>query len=294
MQKEEKQMSDMNHKEIKKETEGSYILLSNKEVKRSWINWLFNNQANYNYERMMGTGFLHAMVPIAKKLYKDDMEKQREMLRRHTGFFNCEPCIGSAIAGLTVAMEEQKAAGGEIEGEAVTSIKTGLMGPLSGIGDSIIQGVIVPLLLAFAIDMASGGSVVAPIVYSLVMIAVVFGISYTLFMTGYKKGSGAILNILENGIVNKIIAGANIMGCMVLGALVANYVSMSCGIQIQQTADSVFSVQEQLFDTIIPKLLPLLLTLGSYKMLKKGWSSVKVLLLIVIIGVIGGVTGILG
>lgn len=287
-------MSDMNHKEIKKETEGSYILLSDKEVKRSWINWLFNNQANYNYERMMGTGFLHAMVPIAKKLYKDDMEKQREMLRRHTGFFNCEPCLGSAIAGLTVAMEEQKAAGGEIEGEAVTSIKTGLMGPLSGIGDSIIQGVIVPLLLAFAIDMASGGSVVAPIVYSLVMIAVVFGISYTLFMTGYKKGSGAILNILENGIVNKIIAGANIMGCMVLGALVANYVSMSCGIQIQQTADSVFSVQEQLFDTIIPKLLPLLLTLGSYKMLKKGWSSVKVLLLIVIIGVIGGVTGILG
>lgn len=287
-------MSDMNHKEIKKETEGSYILLSNKEVKRSWINWLFNNQANYNYERMMGTGFLHAMVPIAKKLYKDDMEKQREMLRRHTGFFNCEPCLGSAIAGLTVAMEEQKAAGGEIEGEAVTSIKTGLMGPLSGIGDSVIQGVIVPLLLAFAIDMASGGSVVAPIVYSLVMIAVVFGISYTLFMTGYKKGSGAILNILENGIVNKIIAGANIMGCMVLGALVANYVSMSCGIQIQQTADSVFNVQEQLFDTIIPKLLPLLLTLGSYKMLKKGWSSVKVLLLIVIIGVIGGVTGILG
>lgn len=287
-------MSDMNHKEIKKESEGSYILLSNKEVKRSWINWLFNNQANYNYERMMGTGFLHAMVPIAKKLYKDDMEKQREMLRRHTGFFNCEPCLGSAIAGLTVAMEEQKAAGGEIDGEAVTSIKTGLMGPLSGIGDSIIQGVIVPLLLAFAIDMASGGSVVAPIVYSLVMIAVVFGISYTLFMTGYKKGSGAILNILENGIVNKIIAGANIMGCMVLGALVANYVSMSCGIQIQQTADSVFSVQEQLFDTIIPKLLPLLLTLGSYKMLKKGWSSVKVLLLIVIIGVIGGVTGILG
>ncbi len=287
-------MSDMNHKEIKREAEGSYVLLSNKEVKRSWINWLFNNQANYNYERMMGTGFLHAMVPIAKKLYKDDMEKQREMLRRHTGFFNCEPCLGSAIAGLTVAMEEQKAAGGEIEGEAVTSIKTGLMGPLSGIGDSIIQGVIVPLLLAFAIDMASGGSVVAPIVYSLVMIAVVFGISYTLFMTGYKKGSGAILNILENGIVNKIIAGANIMGCMVLGALVANYVSMSCGIQIQQTADSVFSVQEQLFDTIIPKLLPLLLTLGSYKMLKKGWSSVKVLLLIVIIGVIGGVTGILG
>lgn len=269
-------------------------LLSNKDIKRSWLIWLFNNQSNYNYERMMGTGFLHSMVPIAKKLYKDDIENQRKMLKRHSGFFNCEPCLGSAITGLTVAMEEQKAAGNDIDGEAITSIKTGLMGPISGIGDSVIQGVMVPLLLAFAIDMSSNGSVIAPILYSLTMIAVVFGISYTLFMTGYKKGSDAILSILENGVVNKIIAGANIMGCMVLGSLVANYVSMNCGIQIQQTAESVFSVQEQLFDTILPKLLPLLLTLGSYKLLKKGLSSVKVLLIIVLIGAIGGMTGILG
>lgn len=268
--------------------------LTSKEVKRSWITWLFNNQANYNYERMMGTGFLHSMVPVARKLYADDIEKQRSMLKRHTGFFNCEPCVGSAVVGLTVAMEEQKAAGGEIDGEAITSIKTGLMGPLSGIGDSMIQGVIVPLLLAFAIDMSSNGSVAAPIVYALVMTAVVFAISYSLFMLGYKKGSDAILSILENGIINKIIAGANIMGCMVLGALVANYVSMSCGIQIQQSAESVFNVQEQLFDTILPKMLPLLLTLGCYQMLKKGLSSIKVLLVIVAIGVIGGLTGILG
>ncbi len=269
-------------------------LLTNHDVKRSWLIWLFNNQSNYNYERLMGTGFMHSMVPIAKKLYKEDIDKQREMLKRHSGFFNCEPCLGSAITGLTVAMEEQKAAGNDIDGEAITSIKTGLMGPISGIGDSVIQGVLVPLLLAFAIDMSSNGNIIAPILYSLTMIAVVFGISYTLFMTGYKKGSDAILSILENGIVNKIIAGANIMGCMVLGALVANYVSMNCGIQIQKTADSVFSVQEQLFDTILPKFLPLLLTLGSYKLLKKGLSSVKVLLIIVLIGAVGGITGILG
>jgi len=276
--------------QVKKETNK----LTDKEVRRSWITWLFNNQANYNYERMMGTGFMHSMVPIAKKLYKDDVEKQKEMLKRHAGFFNCEPCLGSSITGLTVAMEEQKAAGGDIDGEAITSIKTGLMGPISGIGDSVIQGVIVPLLLAFAIDMASTGNMAAPIIYALIMIAVVFGISYSLFMMGYKKGSDAILKLLENGIINKIISGANIMGCMVLGALVANYVSMSCGIQISQSAESVFNVQEQLFDAIIPKLLPLLMTLSCYQMLKKGLSSVKVLLVIMAVGIIGGMTGILG
>ena len=286
-------MSELEKNGAEKQAE-SYSLLSKSDVKRSWINWLFNNQANYNYERMMGIGFLHSMVPIAKKLYKDDIEKQREMLQRHTGFFNCEPCLGSTIAGLTVAMEEQKAGGAEIDAEAITSVKTGLMGPISGIGDSVIQGVIVPLLLAFAIDLSSSGNMAAPIIYTLIMIAVVFGISYSLFMMGYKKGSDAILNVLENGVINKIIEGANIMGCMVLGALVANYVSMKCGINIQQTADTSFSIQEQLFDTIVPKILPLLMTLGCYKMLKKGLSSIKVLLIIIVIGVIGGLTGILG
>ncbi|MDD3337363.1 MAG: PTS system mannose/fructose/sorbose family transporter subunit IID [Lachnospiraceae bacterium] len=291
-------MPDMENKDVMSEettekSKSAYSLLGKKDVKCSWLIWLFNNQANYNYERMMGIGFLHSMVPVARKLYKDDVDKQREMLQRHTGFFNCEPCVGSAVAGLTVAMEEQKAAGEEIDGEAITSVKTGLMGPLSGIGDSVIQGVIVPLLLAFAIDMASKGSFVVPIIFSLVMVAVVFGISYPLFMLGYKQGSNAILNILENGIINKIIAGANIMGCMVLGALVANYVSMNCGISIPQGEGDPFSIQAQLFDVIVPSLLPLLLTLGSYKLMKKGWSSIKVLILIVVIGIIGGLTGIL-
>lgn len=267
--------------------------LTKNDIKKSWLTWLFNNQACYNYERMMGIGFLHSMVPLAKKLYKDDIEKQREMLERHTGFFNCEPCFASSVVGLTAAMEEQKANGADIDGEAITAIKSGLMGPLSGIGDTVIQGVIVPLLLAFAIDLSSNGNFAIPIIYSLIMVAVVFGISYSGYTLGYKNGSEAILDMLENGILNKLINSANIMGCMVLGALVANYVSVSCGINIQQSADSVFSVQQQLFDAILPKMLPLLLTLGCYKLLKKGNSALKVMLFIVVIGIIGGVTGIL-
>lgn len=269
-------------------------ILAQKDVNKIWLTWLFNNQSCYNYERMMGIGFLHSMVPAFKKLYKDDVEKQREALRRHTGFFNCEPCFASSIVGLTVAMEEQKALGADIDEDAVTAVKSGLMGPLSGIGDTVIQGVIVPLLLAFAIDLSKSGNLAAPVLYSLIMLAVVFGISYYGMNLGYKKGSDAILNMLQNGVFTKIISGANIMGCMVLGALVANYVSMKCGINIPQGADSVFSIQTQLFDAILPKMLPLLLTLGCYKLLQKGQSSIKVMLIIVATGVIGGLFGILG
>lgn len=274
------------------ETVDKKNLLTSKEVNRAWLLWLFNNQACYNYERMMGIGFLHAMTPAFRKLYKDNKDLRIEAMQRHTSFFNCEPCLGSSIVGLVLAMEEQKALGAELDNDAITSIKTGLMGPLSGIGDTLIQGVILPLLIAFAVDFAKGGNWVIPLVFSLVMAIIVFGISRFGFLLGYRKGSDAILSMLENGVIKRLISAASIMGCMVLGALVVNFVTMKCGISIPQ-AEGSFSMQEQLFDAILPSMLPLLLTLDCYKMLKAGKSSVLVMLVIIAIGVIGGLTGIL-
>lgn len=274
------------------ETVDKKNLLTSKEVNRAWLLWLFNNQACYNYERMMGIGFLHAMTPAFRKLYKDNKDLRIEAMQRHTSFFNCEPCLGSSIVGLVLAMEEQKALGAELDNDAITSIKTGLMGPLSVIGDTLIQGVILPLLIAFAVDFAKGGNWVIPLVFSLVMAIIVFGISRFGFLLGYRKGSDAILSMLENGVIKRLISAASIMGCMVLGALVVNFVTMKCGISIPQ-AEGSFSMQEQLFDAILPSMLPLLLTLGCYKLLKAGKSSVLVMLVIIAIGVIGGLTGIL-
>ena len=274
------------------ETVDKKNLLTSKEVNRAWLLWLFNNQACYNYERMMGIGFLHAMTPAFRKLYKDNKDLRIEAMQRHTSFFNCEPCLGSSIVGLVLAMEEQKALGAELDNDAITSIKTGLMGPLSGIGDTLIQGVILPLLIAFAVDFAKGGNWVIPLVFSLVMAIIVFGISRFGFLLGYRKGSDAILSMMENGVIKRLISAASIMGCMVLGALVVNFVTMKCGISIPQ-AEGSFSMQEQLFDAILPSMLPLLLTLGCYKLLKAGKSSVLVMLVIIAIGVIGGLTGIL-
>ena len=274
------------------ETVDKKNLLTSKEVNRAWLLWLFNNQACYNYERMMGIGFLHAMTPAFRKLYKDNKDLRIEAMQRHTSFFNCEPCLGSSIVGLVMAMEEQKALGAELDNDAISSIKTGLMGPLSGIGDTLIQGVILPLLIAFAVDFAKGGNWVIPLVFSLVMAIIVFGISRFGFLLGYRKGSDAILSMLENGVIKRLISAASIMGCMVLGALVVNFVTMKCGISIPQ-AEGSFSMQEQLFDAILPSMLPLLLTLGCYKLLKAGKSSVLVMLVIIAIGVIGGLTGIL-
>lgn len=268
-------------------------VLTKKEVNRSWFIWIMFAQACYNYENMQGLAFLHSMCPAIAKLYPNDKEKRREAMERHNRFFNSEPHLGSSIVGLSLAMEEQKALGAEIDDDAIISIKTGLMGPMSGIGDTIFQGVLTPLIIAFAIDWAMGGSIAVPIIFFIIMTAISLVISKIIFTIGYEKGSSAILDMLENGTINKIVSISGILGCMVIGGMVSNFVVMNCGIEIVQSADSVFSIQGQLFDAILPGLLPLLLTLACYKLLKSGKSSILVMLLIVAVGIIGGLTGIL-
>lgn len=274
--------------------EKRYALLDKKTIWRSWLNWIMFNQANYNYERMQGTGFCHSMVPIIDKLYPDNPEKRAERMKLQMQFFNTEPQWGACIIGLTAAFEEKKAQGiEEISDEVITSTKTGLMGPLAGIGDTIDGGVVTPLLLSLFIGIAATGNLLGPIGYIIVEAAFMWSIYWFSYKLGYEKGSDAILNILESGKINQLILGASIMGCTVLGALVGNFVNLKLGINIPLGASGPFNLQTQLFDTILPGLLPLLLTLGSYFLMKKGWSSVKVIGLVVAIGLVGGLLGIL-
>lgn len=270
----------------------SESLLKKKDLTTAWLNWMYYFQSCYNYERMQGIGFLHSMAPIIKRLYKDDPEERKKAMNRHMQFFNTENALGSAVIGLTAAMEEQKKKGADLSDEAFSSIKTGLMGPLAGVGDPIWQGVAIPLLIVFFIGLAKEGNIAAPILYSVIFFALYYGVGYWLLMLGYNKGSEKILEFMESGAIKKVITGAGIIGNAVIGGLVANFVTVNCAVQISQGANKPFVLQTELFDKIMPGLLSLALTLLCYWLLKKKVSSVKVILIIVAIGIIGGLIGI--
>ena len=212
----------------------------------NWETWV---QTNYNYERMMGMACGHTFVPIIQYLYKDDPngnEKRKEVMQREMEFFNVHPEFGSCILGMAIALEEQNP-GRADSGEFITSLKTSLMGPLAGIGDTIWQGVLIPILLAICIDITLTGTVWGAVAYLVLMLAITYIFSFANFFFGYKQGSEAIMDFLEKGILDKLLLGAQVMGCMVMGGLIANYVKLSCGLEIV-TSGSTFNVQEQLFD----------------------------------------------
>lgn len=269
-------------------------LIPKKDLIKSWLIWESFPQTCYNYERMMGQAMAHVFAPIAKHLYKDDPEKRREMMKRESEFFNVHVEFGACIPGMAIAMEEQKSIDDKIPGDFITNIKTSLMGPLAGVGDTIWQGVVIPILLAICIDItrAGTGNVWGALAYAAIILAGAYALSYINFMFGYKAGSEAVVDFLEKGTLNKILKGASIMGCMVMGGLIVNYVTATCGIEFA-SAGQIFNIQTDLLDTVMPKMLPLAFTMFIYWLLKRRWSSIKIIALIVVIGVVGGLTGIL-
>lgn len=270
-------------------------LIPKKALFKAWLIWETFPQTCYNYERMMGQHMAHVFTKIIGYLYKENPEKRKEVMKREMDFFNVHVEFGSCIPGMAIALEEMKAIGKPIPGDLIKNLKTSFMGPLAGLGDTIWQGVFIPVLLVICIDISNtnGGNIYGVILYTVVTIVVAGVLSHRNFMFGYKAGYNAIVEYLEKGILKCLTKGASIMGCMVMGSLIVNYVTCTCGVIIKTSVNS-YNIQEQLLNQICPGILPLAMTMLIYFLLKKKrWTATRVILFIFAIGVLGGLTGIL-
>lgn len=52
------------------------------------------------------------------------------------------------------------------------------------------------------------------------------GLGYNMYMLGYKKGRSVIVDLLQTGILNKILEAVSIVGLMVVGAMTASNVKL--------------------------------------------------------------------
>lgn len=265
--------------------------LTKVDIIKSWFNWFMFAQSNYNYERLQATAFAHSMLPIMKKLYRDDKQQQKEGIQRHLSFFNTEPICGSVIHGITIAMEEEKANGKPISQQAFDGIKTGLMGPVAGIGDTLTQGVITPIMLAICIGITNNNNIAGPIIFVLAQFAIMMSISFSMWMNGYSLGRKAVQQIMSGGKINRVIEAASILGTMVMGGLVGRFIPLDCAITLDLGGQTPFSLQADLLDKLFPGLIPLILTLGVLYLVKKGVSPIKLMAILIVLGAVTGLVG---
>lgn len=274
--------------------ENNRVQLSKKDVLKAFWKWTFFSHSNYNYERLQASGVLQSMSHLPEKLYPGNKEEQKRFMQRHMSFYNTEPHFGGIINGMVIAMEEERANGAEISDEAINSVKTGLMGPMAGIGDTLWQGTIQPIMLAIGISLASGGNIMGAVVFAVLMAAIMFPIAYFMYMKGYSTGKSGVEAILSGGKMKQLIQAAAIMGATVLGSLTANYVTAKSNMTIK-VGGAELALQADILDKLLRGMLPLGFTLMTLYLIKnKQLKSTTVMLILVIIGLVLGLTGILG
>ena len=252
-------------------------IVTKKDLLYAWFKWFIFSHCCINYERFESLGFTNAISHILAKLYpsKEDLS---EALERHQEFFNTEPYIGIVIMGISVAMEEQRAKDGSVSSEAITAVKTGLMGPLAGIGDTLNQAIIYPILLAFSVALVLENNlgVAGVVIYCVLVVAAMAAQSIYFVNYGYRLGKDAVSKILKGGLMDRIVHAAGIVGCGVLGALTATYVSLSTTLTYG-SGEQAISLQADFLDQLMPKMLPLAVTLVCFWLVKKGKGAIKIM-----------------
>ena len=264
--------------------------LSNADLRKSWLIWLNFCCLSNNWERMQNIDWALAMAPSLKKLYPDDDAAFAERLTAHMEFFNTQPTVGCAILGIVNAMEEEKANGKDIPSEAISSIKSSMMGPLAGIGDSVMNSLIEVILMSIAMTMAYQGNVLGPILYMIAWVAVSLFVSWYLMRRGYELGVDSI-SVLSSNAMARLVEGLTEVGLVVIGGLTATYVALSTSLEIS-VVDADSTAVQGVLDGIMPGLLPLGITLLSYWLLTK--KKVSPMVLILILFVVGTVLSLLG
>lgn len=281
-------------------------------------------QGSWNYERMQNGGFVYAMIPAIKKLYTTK-EEQSAALKRHLEFFNTHPYVAAPVIGVTLALEEDRANGAEVDNSAIQGVKVGMMGPLAGVGDPVFWFTVRPILGALGASLAMTGSILGPILFFVLWNVIRWAFIWYTQEFGYKVGT-KITEDLSGGLLQKITKGASILGMFVLGSLVERWVSINfaptvstvklsegayidwdslpaggAGIKaafeqysagLSLSPEKVTTLQQNL-DSLIPGLVPVLLTLLCMWLLKKNVSPIIIILALFVVGIVGHVIGLL-
>ena len=268
----------------------------------------------------------YSIIPAIKKLYPNKEDKVAA-LKRHMEFYNTHPYVSAPVMGVTLALEEERANGAEINDTAIQGVKVGMMGPLAGVGDPVFWFTLRPILGALGASLALSGNIIGPLIFFFAWNIIRIAFLWYTQEFGYKVGT-SIAQDLSGGLLGKITQGASILGMFIIGSLVQRWVSItftpvvstvtqSKGAYIDWNSlpsgvDGIKSALEQFaslgsnglnvekvttlqqnLDQLIPGLSALLLTLLCCWLLKKKVSPIVIIVALFIIGILARLGGIM-
>ncbi len=251
---------------------------------------------SFNFERMQSMGFCVSMIPVIKRFYSSK-EDQAAELKRHLEFFNTQPWVGSAVMGVTAAMEQERANGSkDIDDAAISGVKVGLMGPLAGVGDPIFWGTLRPVFAALGAGLALTGSLLGPLLFFILINLARSLTRWYGFKYGYEKGT-EIVSDMGGGRLQKLTQGASILGLFVMGSLVSKWTSINIPFELSRyknaLGEEVVTTVQSVLNDLLPGLAALLLTFFCMYLLRRKINTMYIIFALFGVGIVGYHFGIL-
>lgn len=237
-------------------------------------------QASFNYERMQACGWLWGMLPGLQKIHTNK-EDLKASMAHNLDFLNTHPFLVTFVMGIVLSLEQNKA-----DTATIRSVRISAAGPLGGIGDALFWLTLVPITAGLTANMAMEGQIIGAVLFLIIFNAVQFAVRFGLMYWSYGLGTKAVTLLTSSA--KEFTRAASILGIFVVGGLIANYGGTSLRIVVGDPAINI----QGLLDGVLPKLIPLLITLGIYVLIKKCWTPVKCIILILVVGILGCAFGI--
>jgi PTS system mannose-specific IID component len=256
--------------------------LEQKDMSNVFRRYFLTFESSWNYERMQGLGYLFAMLPILKRVHKEKNEL-KEAMKMHMEFFNTNPFVASWIIGMNAEVEDKGA-----PPEAIRNLKVGYMGPLAGLGDSLIYFVIggIAILLGSSISYLTG-SIFGVIVLWAIFSPLAIIVRFWFFRLGLRRGVARAMEMSTSTGLKRVMELTGATGLATIGAFVP--IAVQVGLPVLT-----FPVELQtVINTISLFVVPLALTLSSYVLARRGFSIIRIVLILFVVGFIAGFIGVL-
>lgn len=267
-------------------------MFSDKELTRMALSpGALGMEYSWNYQKQMSVPFCLMLAPMLKKIYRNDPEGYSDSLTRNLEFFNVTHYLAPFVGGIVLSMEELVAKS-ELKPEAVSQVKTALMGPISGIGDAFFLNTLRVVCAGIGVSLSLSGSLFGPIVFLLAFNIPAFACRIFGARVGYHLGVSFLSKVQESGMMSKVVTAAGIVGIMVIGSMTVSMTSVSIPITFG-SGESIATIQSVL-DGIMPGMLALVALVAYYIALSKKVSPMVLIVVTMIIGVAGAFFGVLG
>ena len=156
-----------------------------------------------------------------------DHEGLVDLMTRHDEYYLSDYVFGGCINGICIALEEQRAnelyekGESDITPQLISEVKTGLMGPLAGFGDTLTQTVLYVISVSIAQPIAAQGNMLGALIVFLTHACWRPTVGYLMLWPGYYQGKNFAAKLTGNKLARDVVIVAGILSMMMMGALSA-------------------------------------------------------------------------